>query len=93
MRFEVLPDRLIAASGQVRCLAKALTNAGRDVAAALEDARAAVRGPQSAAAVIEVATAAALALGALTAGVDALAAALAAAAPRYAEADVMRGQP
>jgi hypothetical protein len=93
MRLEVTPDRLTAASVRVLGHGRALSLATRAVARALDEVGTATPGSQAAAAAAELALAAAGALRAVTGGVDALAVALAAAASRYAEADVLPGQP
>lgn len=93
MRLEVQPDRLTAASVNVRRLARALSLAGRDAAGALAEVGPAAPGSVTAAAALELAAEVAASFRTVSGGVDALAVALAAAASRYAEADILPDRP
>jgi len=87
--FSVTPTRLRLASGQVRTSGRQLAAAGRTVSQILEGVAGQPPGSLTSAAALGLASAARTHVGSLAAGMEALAAALDAAASRYASTDTL----
>lgn len=89
----VEPGRVTAAGARVQAVAPALALAGRDVTRTLDGVGGELAGSSAGAAAMELAAASGEATRCLVTGVDTLARALAAAAARYLDVDLLSGRP